>query len=143
MPDRPDLEAWRLFLRSHAAITQALDGELREHCGMPLTWYDVLLTLSEAPGGRLRMQDLADAVLFSRSGLTRLVDRLVAEGFVRREQAESDRRGAFAVLTAAGRRALRRAATVHVGGIERRFSARLDAGEVDQLAAIMARLAAP
>ena len=140
MADRRGLEAWRLFLRAHTSITQALDRELRDQCGLPLAWYDVLLTLAEAPGGRLRMQDLAEAVLFSRSGVTRLVDRLVAEGFVRREQVESDRRGTFAVLTPPGRRALRRAAPVHVRGIERRFTAKLSAPEAEALREALAIL---
>jgi DNA-binding MarR family transcriptional regulator len=111
---------WRAFLEAHAAVADALDAELRAERGMPLTWYDVLVNLHEA-GGRLRMQHLASAVLFSRSGLTRLVDRMGSAGLVRRERCADDGRGTFAVMTPAGRRALQRAAPVHLRGVDEHF----------------------
>ena len=132
MPRRPDperLAAWRLLLEAHAAVVDRLGRELEAACGLPLTWYDVLVQLAAAPEGRLRMRDLARAVLLSRSGLTRLVDRMEASGMVCREAHPSDGRGAFAVLTPAGRTALRRAAPVHLRGIEAHFARHLsDAG---------------
>ena len=120
--------AWRGFLTAHARITASLGAELEEAGEIPLTWYDVLVQLGEG-GGRLRMQDLAHSVLLSKSGLTRLVDRMEAEGLVRREQCPSDKRGMLAVITPAGTAALRRAAPVHLAGIERHFSRHLSEEE--------------
>jgi DNA-binding MarR family transcriptional regulator len=124
-PDPERLAVWRLFLEAHAAVTDRLGRELEAECHLPLTWYDVLLQLAGAPGRRLRMRDLADAVLLSRSGLTRLVDRMETAGLVVREATAADRRGADAVLTEAGRAALRRAAPVHLRGVQEHFAAHL------------------
>src|SRR5438045_3780930 len=104
------MAAWRLFLEAHAALVEVLAAELERERGLPLTWYDVLVQLAEAPDGRLRMQDLARSVLISKSGLTRLVDRMERAGMVERQPCPSDLRGTFAVLTDAGRAALRGAA---------------------------------
>lgn len=116
-----DLSAWRAFLEAHAGITAVLERELRVHSGMPLAWYDVLVQLSEAESGRRRMQDLARRVLFSRSGLSRLIDRMQAAGLVEREGDPRDGRGTYACVTPEGRAALRRAAPVHLRGIEAHF----------------------
>src|SRR3954451_7390681 len=97
-----ELAAWRGFLRVHASLMKALDGELEAAHGLPLTSYEVLIYLAEQPEGKLRMRDLADKVLLSRSGLSRLADRLERAGLVEREPCPDDARGAFAVLTAAG-----------------------------------------
>ncbi|MGH7748822.1 MAG: MarR family winged helix-turn-helix transcriptional regulator [Candidatus Dormibacteria bacterium] len=143
MPRRPDAErlaAWRLLLETHAAVVDRLSHELEAECDLPLTWYDVLLQLSLAPGGRLRMRDLADAVLLSRSGLTRLVDRMAAAGLVCREAHASDGRGANAVLTPAGRAALRRAAPVHLRGIEAHFARHLSDEDVAALRSALGRV---
>ena len=123
--DERHLAAWRDLLRAHAVITATLSRELEEARGLPLVQYDVLVQLSEAPEGRLRMQQLADRVLFSRSGLTRLVDRMADQGLVRRERCADDRRGTFAALTPAGRRRLRDAAGVHLRGIHQHFARHL------------------
>ena len=96
------MRAWRLFLEVHARVVNRLELELREETGMPLTWYDVLVQLSEAPEHKLRMQELARRVLISKSGLTRLVDRLCAAGYVERESDPEDGRGTLAVMTRAG-----------------------------------------
>src|SRR5215210_1159144 len=90
-----ELGAWRGLLRVHAALVRELDAELDAAHDLPLTSYDVLIYLRSAPGKRLRMADLADSVLLSRSGLTRLVDRLVREGLIVRDTCESDGRGSF------------------------------------------------
>jgi DNA-binding MarR family transcriptional regulator len=111
------MAAWRSFLRAHAAVTRKLEADLVAECKLPLAWYDVLVQLVEAPGRRLRMTDLAGAVLISRSGLTRLVDRLVAAGLVRREPATDDARGTFAVITDAGYERLRAATPTHLRGV--------------------------
>ncbi|MFN8051876.1 MAG: MarR family transcriptional regulator [Acidimicrobiales bacterium] len=119
------LDAWRAFLETHAVVTAVLDTELRAAHGLPLTHYDVLVQLSEA-GGRLRMSELADAVLLTRSNCTRLVDRLVTDGLVTREPDPTDARARWAVMTEDGRRRLRAAAPTHLAGIERHFARFVD-----------------
>jgi DNA-binding MarR family transcriptional regulator len=135
-----ELSAWRSFLEAHAVVVHALEQELATEQDLPLASYDVLVQLSEAPGDRLRMRDLADAVLLSRSGLTRLVDRLEREGLVRREPSDDDRRGADAVLTPAGRARLRAAWPVQERGIAEHFAAHLSAEEVDVLRQALGRI---
>jgi DNA-binding MarR family transcriptional regulator len=145
MPPRPDpaqLAAWRLLLEAHATVTELLEHELVAERGLPLSRYDVLLNLAEAPGGRLRMQELSSSVLLSKSGLSRLVDRMVEAGLVRRERCEDDRRGWFAVLTDQGRSALRRAAPVHLRGIHEHFTRHLTPDEIQTVTAALARVVA-
>jgi DNA-binding MarR family transcriptional regulator len=143
MPARPDpaqLAAWRRLLEAHATVTELLERELVAERGLPLNRYDVLLNLAEAPGGRLRMQELSASVLLSKSGLSRLVDRMVEAGLVRRERCQDDRRGWFAVLTDQGRSALRRAAPIHLRGIHEHFTRHLEPEEVQALTAALARV---
>ncbi|MEO9138409.1 MAG: MarR family transcriptional regulator [Jatrophihabitans sp.] len=130
---------WRSFLLSHAIVIRELERELAT-TGLPLPWYDVLLQLVEAPGHRLRMAELAQRVLLSRSGLTRLVDRLQAEGFVRREPASEDARGTFTVLTRAGFEALRAAAPVHLLGVRNHWLAHYSDAELRTLGELLARV---
>lgn len=120
-PDDPRLRAWRAFLHAHAAVLRELESQLVSQRGMTLAEYDAVVQLAAAPGARLRMSELAGRVLLSRSGLTRLVDRLVAQGLVRREHCGSDARGSFAVLTREGVRQLRAAMPVHMAGITELF----------------------
>jgi DNA-binding MarR family transcriptional regulator len=145
MPARPDpasLSAWRLLLEAHATVTELLEHELVAERSLPLNRYDVLLNLAEAPEGRLRMQELSESVLLSKSGLSRLVDRMVEAGLVRRERCQDDRRGWFAVLTDQGRSALRRAAPVHLRGIQEHFTRHLTPEEVHTLTATLGRVVA-
>jgi DNA-binding MarR family transcriptional regulator len=145
MPARPDpaqLSAWRLLLEAHATVTELLEDELMAERGLPLNRYDVLLNLAEAPEGRLRMQELSASVLLSKSGLSRLVDRMVEAGLVRRERCEDDRRGWFAVLTDQGRGALRRAAPIHLRGIHEHFTRHLDREEVEALTTALTKVVA-
>jgi DNA-binding MarR family transcriptional regulator len=138
--DPTELGAWRGFLRVHAQLTKALDAELiREH-DLPLTSYEVLLFLNDAPEGRLRMSELADGVLLSRSGLTRLVDRLERDGLLRREPCEEDARGYFAVITDAGRELFRRARATHLDGVRERFLASFSREELGTLAELWERV---
>ena len=116
-----ELGAWRGFLRVHSRLTRELDAELAAAHGLPLSSYEVLLFLADAPDGHLRMAQLADSVLLSPSGLTRLVDRLEKAGLVRRESCPSDRRGFEAVITDDGRAALAEARPTHLSGVRRRF----------------------
>jgi DNA-binding MarR family transcriptional regulator len=131
------LGAWESLLRAHASLVRELDAELQAAHAMSLGDYDVLLTLANAPGARMRMRELADRVILSRSGVTRRVDRLEAAGFVCRERAVDDGRSIDAVLTDAGRARLREAGPTHLAGIEARFLARYSD---DELATIMALL---
>jgi DNA-binding MarR family transcriptional regulator len=121
---------------SHARIVRALDTELEQEHGLPLTSYDVLIQLSLAPGRRLRMFELADAIVLSRSGLTRLVDRLERAGLVERERGEVDPRQMYACLTDRGFEALAEATPTHLAGIKERFLERLSKEQTEQLAAI-------
>ncbi len=138
----PRLQVWRDFLRAHALVVGTLEAELEAERNLPLTWYDVLVNLVDAPGQRLRMQELAGRVLFSRSGLTRLVDRMAAAGLVRRERCPEDRRGTFAVLTESGRRCLREATGVHLRGVDAHFTGVLDDTDVEALRRTLAKVLA-
>jgi DNA-binding MarR family transcriptional regulator len=137
-----DLEAgaWIGFLRSHAAVVRELDAALTESHGLPLSSFEVLVRLSQAPDGRQRMSDLAQSVWLSRSGVTRLVDRLERDGLVERTACASDARGAFAVITDAGRARLSAARSDHVTDVRERFLSRFDSAEQAQLAEFWARL---
>ncbi len=141
-PDEARLAAWWALLTAHAAAVGAIERELAVAGLVPLTWYDVLVALWEAPDHRLRLHDLARAVVLSRSGLTRLVDRLESTGLVRREPAPADRRGALAVLTAEGRAAQLRAWPVYARGIAHHFGCHLSDEEARMLADALGRVRA-
>ncbi len=128
--------AWRGFLRTHAVIVRALDRELEEQEGLSLGVYDVLVALIQAEGRRLRMSDLADAILLSPSGLTRVIDRLVREGYVERTRCEDDRRGQWAELTPHGEETLMRARPSHREGIRMHFLSHLSETQLKQLVEI-------
>lgn len=136
------MAAWRSFLEAHARVIARLEQELARERELPLSWYDVLVQLSEAEGGRLRMSDLADAVLISRSGLTRLVDRMARAGLVERMPCPEDRRGTHVTLTEAGRARLEDAAPVHLRGIEQHFSRYLDDAQAETLRSVFQRIIA-
>lgn len=139
--DRQQLAAWRALLYAHARAVDAIERDLAAAGLMSLTWYDVLVALWEAPDHRLRLSELATAVVLSRSGLTRLVDRLEAAGLLRREPSPGDRRGAYAVLTAEGRAAQLRAWPVYARGIANHFARDLSMEEVTILANALNRVA--
>ena len=140
--DDPGLLAWRTFLTAHATLIRRLDAELEEREALALSDFDVLAQLHFA-GGTLRMRDLADSVLLSRSGMTRRVDRLEAAGFVSRAACETDRRGSMASLTDAGRERLERALPVHVQGISDHFLGHLAPDELATLRTTLAKLLPP
>jgi DNA-binding MarR family transcriptional regulator len=131
--DERELRAWRGMLRAHAALTKALDADLDSAHGLPLSSYEVLLYLDDAPDRRMRMRDLAASVILSRSGLTRLADRLEREGLIRRESCPSDARGAYAVLTPAGAETLAIARTTHLAGVRSLFLQHFSEDELDVL----------
>lgn len=139
-PNNARLAIFGSFLRAHQQVSEALNKSLTEDRGISLTWYDVLLQLSTAPDGQLRLQDLADRVLYSRSGLTRLIDRMEKAGLVKRKPCSHDKRGTWAVMTDQGWREFRRAAPTHLKGIETEFFSRLTDEEVEALGKAMAHI---
>jgi DNA-binding MarR family transcriptional regulator len=141
--DEAGLAAWRAFLTAHAAAVGRIERDL-DAAGdlLPLTWYDVLLELNAAPQRRLRQRDLARAVVLTRSGISRLVDRLAAAGLLRREPNPADRRGDLVALTEAGRAALRRTWPAYARGIQEHFARHLTTGEARLLAVALARVRA-
>ncbi|MEU8228009.1 MarR family transcriptional regulator [Actinoplanes sp. NPDC048967] len=134
--------AWSALLRVHAALVPQLDRDLQAACGLPLTWYDVLLELNAAPGRRLSMGELGAVAVVSRSRVSRVVDQLAADGLVTREANPDDRRSAYATITEAGRARLRAAAPVYLGGIERHFTAHLAAAEARTVATALGKVIA-
>src|SRR5919197_2221970 len=124
-PSRSELQAWRTFLTAHARVLRNLEAELLTDQRLSLVSYDVLVQLAEAPGRCLRMAELADRVLLSRSGVTRLVDRLERAGLVTRQRVAADGRGVIAELTTEGLDRLRAASRTHLAGIARHFAAHL------------------
>jgi len=129
-----ELAAWRGLLRAHSALVHDLDAELRTTHDLSLQEYEVLLVLAQAPDGRIRMSDLAAAVLLSQSGLTRLVDRLARAGSVERTRCQADRRGLNAELTDAGRIRLLQARPTHLAGVRSSYLDRFDEAELVVLA---------
>ena len=141
--DGRELRAWRGMLHVHAQLSKALDAQLVAEHGLPLTSYEVLMYLSDADGGRMRMNELADSVLLSRSGLTRLVDRLERDGYMERCSCAHDARGAFAVLTPAGREKVEAARITHLAGVRELFLSRFTDEELDTLGDAMDRVLKP
>ena len=131
--DAPQLRAWRGLLRTHAALCKALDAELEAAHGLQLSSYEVLMYLADAEQERMRMCDLASTILLSRSGLTRLVDRLAREGLLERVACCDDARGAFAKLTPAGREKLAQARVTHLAGVRAIFLDRFTPEELDRM----------
>lgn len=128
------LAAWRAFLNAHALATKRISRDLAQ-AGLPdLTWYDVLWTLYGAEGRRLRIRELADAVVLSSTGMTRFVDRLEAAGLVRREAVPGDRRGAYAVITKEGIDLLRRMWPIYARGIATYFGPAVQGGDALRVA---------
>ena len=138
--NKRELAAWRGLLGAHAALTKQLDAELRERHDLPLTSYEVLLFLATARGGAMRMAELADGVLLSRSGLTRLVDRLERAGLVERRECEDDARGLLAAITDAGRSLFAEARRTHLAGVRRLFLDRYSTAEQVTLGRLFERL---
>lgn len=136
------MAAWQALIATQARLLAKLDDELARAHGLSLAEYEVLVQLSAAPGGAVRMAELAELALVSPSGLTRRVDGLTAKGLVRRQSCPSDRRGSLAVLTEDGRRRLVEAAPTHVAGVRRHLMDRLSRSELAVLAEALGRVAA-
>jgi MarR family 2-MHQ and catechol resistance regulon transcriptional repressor len=125
-----------LLVESHARLTRVLGDELETACGLPLTWYDVMIRLGRSPEGLLTMSQLAGEVSLTSGGITRLVDRMVAGGFLERSSCPTDRRSVYVSLTAEGRRKLEEATAEHLRGLDRHLLGPLD--EADRVALTIA-----
>jgi DNA-binding MarR family transcriptional regulator len=139
-PRDPRLDTWRTFLYAHAQVRRQLERELQAEQSMGLAEYEVLLSLAYADERRMRMSDLADRLALSRSGVTRLVDRLETDRLVARVSCETDRRGSWAILTDAGLRRLRDASPTHLRGIGEHFLDRIPFGELESLRRTLSRV---
>jgi DNA-binding MarR family transcriptional regulator len=134
------LESWVSFLRAHAAITRELSVQLQREHGLTLNDYEVLLHLSHADGFRLRRVDLAERVILTASGITRLLEGLERSGYVTKEHCASDARVSYAKLTDTGREKLRAAGVTHLRGIDELFVGRYSGSELATLADLLSRL---
>jgi DNA-binding MarR family transcriptional regulator len=137
--DEAELAAWRGLLRVHAALVKELDAALEASHGLPLTSYEVLRSLRKSPDGKLRMAELAEHALLSRSGMTRLIDRLEREGMVGRTTCDKDGRGCYAVLTERGRAAVDEARATYVDVVRSSFVRHFSLDEMQELAGLLAR----
>jgi DNA-binding MarR family transcriptional regulator len=133
--------AWRGLLRTRACLVRRVDAELERAHGLPMSSYEVLHHLAQAPAGRMRMRDLAEHAQLSRSGLTRLVDRLERDGLLNRCSCDHDARGAYACLTGAGRERLREARSTQQAIVREHFISRFSAQELAEIAAMWERVA--
>ncbi len=131
------MRAWRALMELHACVVDALERHLQQGGGVALAWYEVLLRLSRAPGASMRMQDLAGVLLLSRSGVTRLADRLEAAGLIERQTCATDRRGTRAVITDAGRDALDRCGPLVVEALTEHFARHLKKTDAQALLPIL------
>jgi DNA-binding MarR family transcriptional regulator len=139
-PRDPRLKAWRTFLYAHAQVRRSLERELQAEQAMGLADYELLLVLAYSDGRRLRMSELADRLALSRSGATRLIDRLEADALVERVSCDTDRRGQWAQLTDAGYERLRGASPTHLRGVAEHFLDRIPADELASLRSTLERV---
>src|SRR3954454_5466156 len=135
--------AWAALLRTHAAVVPQLDRTVQQKVGLPLSWYDVLLELAAAPDRKLRMTELGERVVLSRTRVSRIVDELVEAGLVRREENAEDKRSAYAALTAAGLARYREAAPHYLRAIEEQFAAGLTDAQLRCVSSALNRIAPP
>ena len=140
-PSRERLRAWRLYFESALAVTDVLDAELERDAGIPMRWYDALVQLEEAPDG-LRMNELAERILYSKSGFTRVVDRMEDAGLVRRVRPDNDRRSILVVLTDKGRTTMEQARRHHRHAIEQHFSQHLSDTDIKALTRALEKISA-
>ncbi len=138
--DPPQIDAWAALLNAQSEVVRHIEAELKAQGQISLTWYDVLLSLEFAPGQRLRMSEIAESIVLSRSALTRSVDKLEAAGLLRRERCEEDERGAYAALTDKGREAMALARPVCWAAIEKYFAAPLTKTEIATLTRILDKI---
>src|SRR5215469_9178856 len=137
MAEHPDVAAWRSLLVAYSRLVPAVEADLRSAGQIPLSWYDVLLELRAAPDHRLRMSELGERALISRTRASRVVDELVGAGLAERQPDVLDRRSSFATLTPEGSQALRRAWPAYRQAINRRFGSNLTAEQCQALARLL------
>jgi DNA-binding MarR family transcriptional regulator len=140
--DEPAVAAWRALLMAHSRLVPAMEKDLRAAGQVSLPWYDVLLELNAAPGRRLRMTELGQRAVLSRTRVSRVVDELAAAGLAERQPDAADGRSSFAVLTPAGRNALRRAWPVYREAIRRHLGAQLTPQQCREMATLLEQAAA-
>jgi DNA-binding MarR family transcriptional regulator len=134
------MQAWVSLVRSHFTLVRALNAQLVSEHGLTINDYEVLLRLAQSPERRMRRVDLAESVLLTASGITRLLDGLEREGFVERAQCDTDRRVTYAVLTEEGLEKLREAAETHLGGVQELFAGRYSDEELERLGELLGRI---
>lgn len=133
--------AWRALLLAHSAALRAIDADVRRDGRIPLTWYDVLLELNTAEGRRLRMNDLSEKVVLSRTRVSRVVDAMEDAGLVMKKSDDADARVTWATMTAAGRNALRKAAPVYLEAIDRHFTQHLSRSALNHVQRALLQIA--
>jgi DNA-binding MarR family transcriptional regulator len=138
----PHDDAWRALCRTHAAVTQRLQDALASSDFPPLPWYEVLAVLSDAPDRRMKMGDLAEALIITRGGLTKLVDRLIKAGLLERTFCETDRRVSYATLLPAGSEMLEEMRPIVIAELRFSFAERLTEAEADELRESLERVSA-
>lgn len=139
-PGDERFSVWPLLLEAHAVLVDRLGRDLEGNGGPPLAWYDVMVQLSAAPGNRLSMRELADRVLLSKSGVTRLVDRMSDAGYVARDSCAEDRRIVYAKLTDKGRSILDQVMPGHIDDVDRYFSRHLSPEEARVLTKVLEKV---
>ncbi|NNN03424.1 MAG: MarR family transcriptional regulator [Acidimicrobiaceae bacterium] len=139
-PQDERVALFSLLLETNARLARSLASQLEEHCRMPLAFFEVLMELDREPTGRLKMTQVAEAIVHSSGGTTRLVDRMVEATLVERQQCPSDRRAVHVAITDEGRRRLDEALTVHLNYLDEVLSGRLDCAERTTLATLLAKL---
>ena len=138
--DQERLEVWFTLMRAQAAVSEALERDLEASPGLPLSWYQVLIGIAQDASGRMRMQELATFAVLSKSGLSRLADRMETAGLIRRESCSAVRRGTYAALTPDGRKALGAATPVFLEGFERSVASHLSDADVRALQAALGKV---
>jgi len=139
-PEDERLLTWVALLRAQAAVVDGVESELIARHGLPVSWHEVLVRLARADGGAMRMQELAREVLLSKSGLTRLADRMEDAGLIERSKCGTDRRGTYAVITEAGRRMLRESFPAFMSAVDQHFAGRLSADELSALRTLLGKV---
>jgi DNA-binding MarR family transcriptional regulator len=132
--------AWALLLRAHSTLVETIERELQRETDLPLAWFDVLVQLQDRRDGRMQMNELANRISLSKSGVTRLIDRMERAGLIKRTACEADRRVVYAQITAKGRGEFAGAAPVAFAGVRRHFTARLTRDELNALEAALGKL---
>lgn len=133
-------ETWILFIHNSQKILQSIDAHLKQHHLLPLAWYDVLLELQKAPEGKLRFKSIGERVLLSSSNIKRLVDRLEARKYVKREVCTEDARGVYAVITPEGKKRLEETWPLYKSCIEELFVSKFNQQDIQSFNALLQKL---